>query len=289
MSASGATTLVLVTDTHLTPRTAAFSNNWRAARRWIESQQADLIVHLGDITADGESDPSEMDAAALEFSALRIPMRFLPGNHDIGDRPSAAALSQYRRCFGADRWTLDVAGWRLVGLNAQLLGMDAKIEEEQFAWLEARLAGSAAPVVLLLHKPLPVPFAGNSPSLRARDVAEPSGRYVPAIPAERLRRLCATCDLRLIICGHTHQALTLPDGSSQHVWLPSTSFCFPDALQDRVGDKRVGVMRLQLENARYRMEWFTPPGMLTHNILDFPQVYPQLRGMKEQLGPAAEL
>ena len=48
--------IVLVSDTHLTPRTAAFTENWSAVARWIESTKPDLVVHLGDIPANGASD-----------------------------------------------------------------------------------------------------------------------------------------------------------------------------------------------------------------------------------------
>lgn len=271
--------LALVTDTHLAPRATAFNANWHAARLWIERVRPDLVIHLGDISADGEHDPTELEAAAAEFRGLPAPLRFLPGNHDIGDRPSADALAHYRRCFGADWWSEQVAGWQLIGLNTQLLGLEHADEERQFAWLEAQIRGSDAPLCLLLHKPLPP----------GEDSAEPGGRYVSAAAARRLRDLCATRTLRLVICGHTHQLHQVDEGTVRHVWLPSTSFCVPEALQQRVGDKRVGVMLLHLDPGHYALTPLTPAGMQRHNLLDFPQVYPQLQGLKQRHGPAAEL
>jgi 3',5'-cyclic AMP phosphodiesterase CpdA len=42
--------LVLISDTHLTPRAAAYRDNWYIVAAWIEAIAPDLVVHLGDIT-----------------------------------------------------------------------------------------------------------------------------------------------------------------------------------------------------------------------------------------------
>jgi 3',5'-cyclic AMP phosphodiesterase CpdA len=135
--------LVLVSDTHLTPRTAAFTDNWLAAQIWIEAAAPSLVVHLGDITADGAHDPGELAAARSVFAGLAQEMRFVPGNHDIGDNPvepgaanvhplDPARLADYRRLFGPDRGSLEGGPWQLVGLDAQLFGTGTAEEEEQF-------------------------------------------------------------------------------------------------------------------------------------------------------------
>jgi 3',5'-cyclic AMP phosphodiesterase CpdA len=60
--------VVLISDTHLTPRAAAFTDNWSVVARWIEAARPDLVVHLGDITADGASDLDELVAARAVFA-----------------------------------------------------------------------------------------------------------------------------------------------------------------------------------------------------------------------------
>jgi hypothetical protein len=88
--------LALIFDTHLTPRAPAFSDNWQAAREWIEAADVDLLVSLGDISADGAGDPRELESARRAFEPLGVPARFLPGNHDIGDNPvEAGAPSEH--------------------------------------------------------------------------------------------------------------------------------------------------------------------------------------------------
>jgi predicted phosphodiesterase len=271
--------VALLTDTHLADRAQGFNANLAAARRWVEREQPDLVVHLGDISADGESDAADLEQAARRFEGMRVPLRFLPGNHDIGELPAAAGLKAYRRWFGPDWWSLEAAGWRLIGLNAQLLGSGTAEEAAQLAWLEQVPGRSQAAIGLLLHKPLPPPHAEEPQS---------AGRYVPAQAAARVLELCGP-GLAFVASGHTHQAHLVRHGGVEHHWIPSTSFCIPDAIQERIGIKRVGAAMLHLEDGGYRMALLTPQGMVRHNLLDFPQVYPQLDGMRRRLGAAASL
>jgi Calcineurin-like phosphoesterase len=198
--------IVLVSDTHLAPRATAFRRNWEVIARWIEDVRPDWVVHLGDITVDGVRDADELGAARAVFDSLTVPIRFVPGNHDVGDNPLAtgrsadhpldlARLAAYRDLFGSDRWALDAGDWRIVALNAQLLGTGIAEEEAQFRWLEARLSERQGPLGLLLHKPL---FRDGP------DDSEVHVRYVPAEPRRRLLALLARSDLRFVATGHVH-------------------------------------------------------------------------------------
>ena len=84
--------IALVSDTHLAARAAVCLDNWRVVRAWIQRARPDLVVHLGDITVDGASDAVELRDAVDAFAGLDVPLRFLPGNHDIGDNPIATEL-----------------------------------------------------------------------------------------------------------------------------------------------------------------------------------------------------
>lgn len=283
--------IVLVSDTHLAPRATAFAENWTAAAAWIGRNAPDLVVNLGDITADGVSAPGELDAASVVFEALGRPMRFLPGNHDIGDNPLETGpssdhpldperLAHYRRVFGPDWWEFEAEGWQIVGLNAQLLATGTDEEEAQFAWLEEALRQARGPLGVLLHKPL----FRNGP-----DDTEAHIRYVPAGARRRLLALLARRDLRFVISGHVHQARRLYVDGVEHVWAPSTAFCIPDAMQERIGEKRVGVLTLELTEMSHRVELVAADGLVRHNLVDHPEVYPQLVAIKARLGARAVL
>ncbi|GGF39153.1 phosphohydrolase [Aliidongia dinghuensis] len=283
--------IALVTDTHLAPRAAAFAQNWRAVRDWIAEMAPDLIVHLGDITADGAGDASELAAAIESFAGLGLPVRFLPGNHDIGDNPSApdqpsahpldpARLAEYRRIFGPDRWAFEAEGWQIIGLNAQLFGTASQEEAAQFDWFGSTLAGHRGPLGLLLHKPL---FRDGPDD---REVHE---RYVPDRPRRRLLDALAGRDLRFVAAGHTHQAREHHCAGVEHVWAPSTAFCIPDALQEPIGQKIVGTMLLHLAPGTHRFELVRPAGLARHNLLDHPETYPIVAEIRARLGAAAHL
>lgn len=283
--------LLLVTDTHLGPRAAACNANWQAAQAWIADHVPDAVVHLGDISADGADDVDGLAFSAALLSALDVPLHALPGNHDVGDnsvpgvaethRIDAIRLRRYRDAFGPDWWSLRTPHWLLLGLNAQLLGSDCEDEERQFDWIARTLAADVpAHIALLLHKPL---FDTHPQQPEAGE------RYVQPLPRQRLLRLLAGHPLRLVVSGHTHQWRRRVLQGVEHVWVPSTSFCIPDAVQLRLGEKFVGLMQLTLDAAGYRFDTIIPAGMQRHNLLDQLDVYPQLAGIKQRLGAAGEL
>lgn len=280
--------IVLVSDTHLTPRTLAFGENLATVFDWIAARKPDLVVNLGDITADGAGDAEELAPAHAAFAALGCPVRFVPGNHDIGDNPMAPGaknkhpldldrLAEYRRVFGPDYWSFDHEGWQIVGLNAQLLGTDTAQEEQQFAWLEETLRGWNSRLGVMIHKPL----FRNGPADTEAHI-----RYVPLAPRRRLMELLHTRDLRFVVSGHAHQTRRFTVDGVEHAWAPSTAFCLPDAMQERIGEKIVGVLTLELGAQDHRFDAVTPDGLIRHNILDHPQVYHEIAVTKARLGGA---
>jgi len=278
--------IAVVADSHLAPGAHAFDRNWEAVREFVCSQGIDLTVHLGDITVDGLSDPAHFQHALAMCADWPTPIRYLPGNHDIGDNPPGPGiaakhplrlerLEAFRAAFGSDYWSLDAGGWRLIGLDAQLIGTGTIEEAVQWAWLAATVAGAGAdPIVLFLHKPL---FQDS-----ALDAA-PHHRYLPAAERRRLLDLTADASLRAAISGHTHQYRDRTVDGLRHVWVPSTAFYLPDGLQDRVGEKVTGVGVLELEPGRLRFHLVCPEGVVRNSALDHP-VYPELVEARRRAG-----
>jgi 3',5'-cyclic AMP phosphodiesterase CpdA len=264
--------LLLVTDTHLAPAAFPCNENWRAVKEFARTAGADLTVHLGDITLDGTEDPAQHDWALAESADWPTRLRFLPGNHDIGDNPPGAGvkakqplklgqLASYRRDYGSDYWSIDAGAWRLIGLNAQLFGSAGAAEAEQWAWLGGALAEARGQkLALLLHKPL---FHEDP------EDARPHIRYVPQPQRRWLLELLAPTDLKLVLSGHAHQFLDRTLTGVRHIWLPSAAFFIPDARQERLGEKLTGVGVLDLLPDGHRFALVTPDGMAQHT-LDHP-------------------
>jgi hypothetical protein len=127
----------VVSDSHLSERTPEASANWGAVVDDVAADAPDLVVHTGDISADGARLPADLATARRELDRLAeagVRLVAVPGNHDVGENPygdpdgdaddtvaddyplvSAAALDRYRDTIGPDRWFVDVGAWRLVG------------------------------------------------------------------------------------------------------------------------------------------------------------------------------
>ena len=249
--------IALVADSHLSDRAPESVANWHAAARSVAALEPDLTIHLGDITLDGENRPDEIPFAAEHIRSWPTPMRCVFGNHDMGtgsgEEPlSATALQQCIASIGPDHWHMSVRGWTLLGLNAQLLGSGTAEEMLQHAWLQAIASHltSEDRVALFLHRPVRRP---------QHDTGMPIGRYVPDQASRWLLEGPLRRSLHVVLSGHTHQALDFVAAGVRHIWVPSASFVIADALQERVGQKTVGLGWLSLSPGALGYFQVTPP------------------------------
>ena len=260
--------IALIADSHLSARSPECVANWHAASRAVHRLSPELTVHLGDITLDGQAHPDELTFAANLVRRWPTPMRCIPGNHDVGDGSGEAPLndsllSTYQEMFGPDRWCVTLAGWQLLGINAQLLGTGTAQEEAQWQWIEALADGVASDTrtALVLHRPL----------ARVRpDDPKGRGRYVPPAARQRLLDGPLKRTLRLVVSGHTHQYLDVVASGVRHVWMPSSGFVLPDAMQARVGEKLVGLGLLDLNGDTMEFDLWCPDGMVRHDLSAMP-------------------
>jgi 3',5'-cyclic AMP phosphodiesterase CpdA len=242
--------VIVVSDSHLSDRTPEASAHWDAVVDHVAAAEADLVVHAGDISADGSDRPGDLAYARSRLDRLGAPLVVVPGNHDVGDTPSPGPghgapvdgerVARFRAVFGSDRFSVGLGRWQLVGIDAQLLGAGGEEEAEQWAWLEHELAAldRATPLALVSHRPL-VPAPGDSD----RPV-----RYVRPAARDRLLALLGAVDTRLVVSGHVHQALRHRRAGLEQVWAPTTWAVLPDAVQSPVGDKQPGLVEVALHD-----------------------------------------
>lgn len=55
---------VQISDTHLSPTTSQFADNWPPLAAWIAAQRPDLVVHTGDVTIDGAEKEEDLQHRA---------------------------------------------------------------------------------------------------------------------------------------------------------------------------------------------------------------------------------
>src|SRR5271167_3699140 len=136
--------LIQISDTHLARRLTKLTNNFHRVGEYIDAKRPDLVINSGDLAFDGPTNRDDLDFAKTLHDALPVGCRYLPGNHDIGDNPTAVGVApscpatEERRdafvsVFGEDRWQFEAAGWRFIGLNSLIMntGIPCELEQEE--------------------------------------------------------------------------------------------------------------------------------------------------------------
>jgi 3',5'-cyclic AMP phosphodiesterase CpdA len=264
------TRLTIVSDSHLSPRTPEAEGNWSAVVDHVAKIVPDLVIHLGDLSLDGASEAEDLRFSRCQLDRLPVPWLAIPGNHDIGDNPSADGpndlIVDTERCkrwtdlVGADRWSVELPGWKLVAINAELIGSGLPQEADQWVWLEGELArnGGRLSVALVTHKPLDADEEELSSS--------PPYRFVPASGRGRMAELAGDGGIDLVLSGHVHQYRRLEIGSTSHVWAPTTWAVLPDDDQPAIGTKRCGVLSLALDEGGFDEALVEPDGIRQHTL-----------------------
>ena len=254
---------MVVSDSHLSPRVADTGRNWSAALRYMEAAAPDFVIHVGDLCMDAVHDPQDLVHGRAQMDRVPAPWGAVPGNHDIGDAPSASMdpgevvnterVARWNDQMGPDHWAIDLGAWRLVGVNAQLFGTGLPGEEDQWAFLEDELVrtdGAQRRRLLVVHKPV----AASDSEL----AAAPRYRFVPRPARDRLRKQVKQGSIGAVLSGHVHQSRDLRVDGVTHLWAPTTWAVLPDSMQATIGSKRCGLLDLELED----------DGRLTHRVVE---------------------
>jgi 3',5'-cyclic AMP phosphodiesterase CpdA len=260
--------LTQISDTHLARRLPTLTDNFHRVSEYIDARRPDLVINSGDIAFDGPTSRDDLEYARTLHDALAVPCRYLPGNHDIGDNPTALGpvpsppVTEANRqaiigVFGEERWRFEAAGWCFVGLNSLVMSSGLGSEAEQFDWLASELATvKGRPVALFLHKPLFL-NSPDDPELPATSI-----RYVPQPARNRLVELLRSVDLRLVASGHVHQRRDFTYGHSRHIWAPSAGFVIPDQRQEVIGIKQVGLVDYRFAPDSFEVRHVRAPGQI---------------------------
>ena len=275
------TRLCIVSDTHLSPAAPEADANWDAVVGYVEDAACDVVIHVGDLSFDGAHDVEDLRHARRQLDRLPVPWHAVPGNHDVGDNPWAGSpdnstvdgdrTRRWLDVVGADHWSLQLDGWRVLAINAQLFGSGLPDEARQWSWLHAQLDdhGAAGATALITHKPLTASAAELA--------AAPPYRFVPDAARHRLVSLVRDRNVTLVVSGHVHQYRRLDVDGVAHVWAPTTWAVLPDEIQPTLGTKRCGVVTLHIaDDHPFDPEMVEPDGLTQYMLApDIPVPYPQ--------------
>ena len=258
--------LTQISDTHLARRLTKLTDNFHRLSEHIDATRPDLVVNSGDLAFDAPTNRDDLDFAKTLHDGLPVTCRYLPGNHDIGDNPTAVGPAPpqpvterdrqvFLSIFGEDRWQFEAAGWYFIGLNSLVMNADLASEAEQFEWLASQLSVTfGKPVALFLHKPLFL-NSPDDPELPATSI-----RYVPMPARRRLIEMFRAVDLRLVASGHVHQRRDFTYSHIRQVWAPSAGFVISDARQEVMGIKEVGLVEYRFQPDSFEVRHIRAPG-----------------------------
>jgi 3',5'-cyclic AMP phosphodiesterase CpdA len=257
--------IVVISDPHLSPTHGFFWDNWCRACEAVNRLAPDAVIVSGDLCINGPDSDAEVAFARRALGQLSPPVHAIPGNHDVGDEPPGQEADQiiddrrlrrWLSVFGADRFAFEAGGWRVLGINAQLLGSGLPQEGEQDAWLDGELGAASQPVLLALHKPM---------FLQAADETEVTARSINPEPRARLLRRLRGTPVRAVISGHLHCHRDVVRDGLRHVWAPSTAFLVQEPA-DAAADNILGILSVELGNYGVQVELVDVPGLVPHDL-----------------------
>jgi 3',5'-cyclic AMP phosphodiesterase CpdA len=259
--------IIVISDPHLSPTHGFFWDNWRRTCDAVNRLSPDAVIVSGDLCINGPDSDAEVAFARRALGGLKPPVFAIPGNHDVGDEPpgqeaeqiiDAHRLQRWISVFGADRFAFDLGGWRVIGLNAQLLGSGLPQEREQDGWLDAELGGASRPVLLALHKPL---------FLQSPDEAGMTASSVNPAPRARLLRRLQGAPVQVVVSGHLHCHRDVVRDGLRQVWAPSTAFVLREPV-DATANSIVGILSVELDGHGARVELIDVPGLVAHDLAE---------------------
>ena len=207
----------LITDTHVRPPQGDDSSpfpvndlaNGRArfAAALLASHNPEFTIHLGDMVHTLPHMPLYDDACRESLkilSPLAGNLHFMPGNHDIGDKPMPASPaagynsdsnSRYAKHFGAGYSAFSHQGCAFILINSSLLNSGDPAETEQQHWLQQQLQQHEGKrIFLFCHYPL---FLHDPDEAEHYDnIAQPARDW--------LLDLIRSHDVEAVFSGHVH-------------------------------------------------------------------------------------
>lgn len=260
--------VALVSDIRLSARSPECAANWHAARRAIERLHVDLTVHLGEVTLGGLFCADEFRLAAHLIGQWPTAMRCLTGNSDFADASwqtglPAQWLRACRPSFGTDHWVLRAGGWRLLGLNAQILGTGSVREQALWRLVELESMHSSAPeqTAIFAHWPNACGLASSG---------DKGARHAAGAAYARLIDGPLKHSLSLVVASRMPAWIDVAATGVSHVWLPSKADSMSGHMQHRIGQKLVGVGLLELGREQAGFDMWCPDGITRHQATMMP-------------------
>ena len=289
-------------DSHMgTPRSYRFrpavNKRWAAIAEQMTATGADLLLHGGDLTRDGDTHEFEYQQAREDLETLPFPTFVIPGNMDVGNKRAVAAgamddrdhrdigvnakrLDLFSSYFGPIHWTFLHRDVRFTGLYAAVAGSGLPHEERMWRTLE-RIPDlpPARHHVAVMHY-WPFMESPDEPLWDMTNEEEYQNWYFSIDPPhrQRLLSLFAAAGVGILFCGHVHTGRPVQVVDGLRIYrtfaagnTPQLEERWPDAEtrqgfhQCTVGDDGIGVTYVP---GAVQCEEFDAYGPMGHPRLD---------------------
>jgi len=225
-------------DSHLgTPRSYRFrpaiNQRWTAITRQMSQIDAQFLLHGGDLTRDGESHELEYQIARDDLDALPFPTFVIPGNMDVGNKPTTQRgslrywddsqivmtgrrMELFASWFGPIHWSFLFRGVRFTGFFAAVAGSGLPQEQHLWRMLEKlpQLPRGRHHVAVMHYWPFMEEL--NEPAWDLTQDSEYDNWYFSIDPPHRQRlwSLLKAAQVDTLFCGHVHtgRPMQLVDG-----------------------------------------------------------------------------
>jgi 3',5'-cyclic AMP phosphodiesterase CpdA len=204
----------------------------------------DFVVVCGDLT-DRTGDEAEIAAYKQMLHKLdpSIPVYNVPGNHDVGNLPTASTLAAYRAAYGPDYYVFHQGPILGIVLDSNLIRSPDHVPDEavkQEEWLRKTLSSAGPDQQILVFQHIPYFL---------KDAQEKDDYFnVPLAVRTKYLELLSANHVHLIFAGHYHRLAGGSDGPMTEV--------VTGAVGMPIGGSSSGFRLVQLDQHGMKTEWY---------------------------------
>lgn len=231
----------IITDTHIRAPSGDISSPYavndlaneraRYAIAQLKAQAPEFVVHLGDMVHP-LPEMAVYDSACEEakgiFKPLGENLHYVPGNHDVGDKPAVGGpaatvtkkgLAKYQTQFGPSWKYFNYRNCCFIIINSSLVNTSLDEAQIQLDWLESAFNKNANQrLIVFSHYPLFIHDPDESEHYD--NIANPGRRH--------LLELFQRHNVEIVFSGHVHHFFYARKHDCAFYILPATSFTRQD-------------------------------------------------------------